>query len=62
MKEPGKIGIRTWIISIFLFVSGELLFTEAFAYFEPHVDGIEFRILPAPDRSLKKEQKKYDTI
>jgi hypothetical protein len=44
MKEPGKIWKRTWIISTILFASGELLFTEGFGFFEPHVDGIVFRI------------------
>jgi hypothetical protein len=44
MKRTGNIWIRTAILSILLFVIGKLLFARLFGFFEPHIDGIDFRI------------------
>jgi hypothetical protein len=52
MKRHDKRWIQTEIIAIILFALGKLLFIMLFGFFEPHVDGIEFRIREL-DRFLK---------
>src|ERR1700733_769436 len=44
MNRPDNLWTRAGTIAIIVFVLGKLLFEELFGFFEPHVDGIDFRI------------------
>ncbi len=44
MNPSKTIYIWTFVLSIAFFVTGKLLFFEAFSFFEPSIDGIIFQI------------------
>jgi hypothetical protein len=44
MKHAFKTGLPAGLIAVALFVTGKLIFSKLFRFFEPHIDGIVFRI------------------
>jgi hypothetical protein len=44
MKQTAKTWMQTILFSVILYITGKFLFDRLFAFFEPAVDGIIFRI------------------